>query len=460
MKLSNYLSGLLDNFKDSRIVRNVTDLVQDIIANQTIRLWTLSRDKAEFAKYKRLVDGSLKSEVDAASSATALRERSVAALESASRVILLHDPCDIRKPHAQEMENLGKVRDLEGNIINGYQAFATNAVNEKGSQMAPADVTIYSNGDPQYVTVAELEEFHAGKLADAEDPETQARAAEIAELVETETYINLPQLTRAHLTRVSAAFKAAQPERPLCHVLDRQFDGLPYFQLIDQELEDEFVIRVKVSRNSNEQVPDPKTGKLRAVKLVEVALPGQATFVVPKLTVRHRLYQDVQGQLEWGTLKLENKTYSVVRVTLRDRHGRPIHKNPMLLLTNMHVETAEQARDVYHLYLMRAKIEAVFKFLKTVLGWEEFQVQDYVSIQNLLALAYFISGYFYEMGSSLTENPTLRIIAELGGGKGKVTRYYVLRGLRKLLVYEQVELFVKEQDIGSILLGEMFAWVT
>ncbi len=112
MKLSNYLSGLLDTFKDSRIVRNVTDLVRDIIANQTIRLWTLSRDKAEFAKYKRLVDGSLKSEVDADSSAAALRERSVAALESASRVILLHDPRDIRKPHAQEMENLGKVRDF------------------------------------------------------------------------------------------------------------------------------------------------------------------------------------------------------------------------------------------------------------------------------------------------------------------------------------------------------------
>jgi len=52
-----------------------------------------------------------------------------------------------------------------------------------------------------------------------------------------------------------------------------------------------------------------------------------------------------------------------------------------LLITNIAVNTAEQARGIYGIYLMRAKIEAVFKFLKDVLGWEEFQVRDFESIK-------------------------------------------------------------------------------
>jgi hypothetical protein len=33
MKLSDYLSGVLTNFKDRRVAENVTELVQNIIAN-------------------------------------------------------------------------------------------------------------------------------------------------------------------------------------------------------------------------------------------------------------------------------------------------------------------------------------------------------------------------------------------------------------------------------------------
>jgi hypothetical protein len=62
----------------------------------------------------------------------------------------------------------------------------------------------------------------------------------------------------------------------------------------------------------------------------------------------------------------------------------------MLLLTNRKIKTAEQAHGVYFTYLKRSKIEGVFKFLKDVLGWEEFRVRDFESIKNIIALCFFI----------------------------------------------------------------------
>lgn len=76
----------------------------------------------------------------------------------------------------------------------------------------------------------------------------------------------------------------------------------------------------------------------------------------------------------------------------------------MLLLTNRQVKTAAQAHDIYLTYLSRSKIEGVFKFLKDVLGLPEFQVRDFESIKNIIALCFFLGGYFYEIESELVEN--------------------------------------------------------
>jgi len=132
----------------------------------------------------------------------------------------------------------------------------------------------------------------------------------------------------------------------------------------------------------------------------------------------------------------------------------------MLLITNIPVYTTEHARCIYGIYLMRAKIEAVFKFLKDGLGWEDFQVRDYESVKNIIALTWFIGGYFYEIGSDLAKNPVIALIAQLGGGKGKVSRYYFLQGIKELLTYAGVVRFIKEQKISTETLGQMFAFIT
>jgi hypothetical protein len=132
----------------------------------------------------------------------------------------------------------------------------------------------------------------------------------------------------------------------------------------------------------------------------------------------------------------------------------------MLLITNRAVSNAEQARCVYHLYLKRFKIEGVFKFLKNVLGWEDFQVRDFESIKNIIALCFFVGGYFYEIESALTQNHTIQYLCALGDGKGKVTRHYFLKGIAKLLIHKSVEQFVEQQSISPDQFKEMMAFVT
>ena len=40
-------------------------------------------------------------------------------------------------------------------------------------------------------------------------------------------------------------------------------------------------------------------------------------------------------------------------------------------------------------------------------------------------------------------------ICDLGGGKGKYTRFYFLQGLAKILTYNAVERFVEDQGLSS-----------
>ena len=47
-------------------------------------------------------------------------EQACEKLKNEQSIILIHDPSDIRKPYSSEAEDIGKVRDLNGRIINGY----------------------------------------------------------------------------------------------------------------------------------------------------------------------------------------------------------------------------------------------------------------------------------------------------------------------------------------------------
>jgi hypothetical protein len=149
-------------------------------------------------------------------------------------------------------------------------------------------------------------------------------------------------------------------------------------------------------------------------------------------------------------------SYSLVKIELYNREGKPLFKQPMLLVTNKPLVSSAQALRVYNIYRMRSKIEAVFKFLKDVLGWEYFSIQSFTAIKNLLTTCFFIAGYFYEIESVLTKNKMIEHIAYLGGGKGEVTRYYILEGFQVLAHKVLADDYIEENQITPEELQEMY----
>ncbi len=455
MNLSSYTRNLLSNFNDTRVSRNAESMIRKIVECKSIRLWSNSENKAEFERSKRLINGSLKSVLDDKKISQALRENSFLSIGNKDRYILLHDVCDIRKEYSRELEKLGKVRSLDNKIINGYSTFNTVVVDELAKEIRLLDTTFYSNQDEQYVTQKEVKKYQRGSLKTCLDK----RSHQIEQFIEDESFINLPKITCNQLKRVSCLFKSKNNKIVLCHVLDRAFDGDDYFAFIDQELNDEFVIRLKLSRNSNEHIVDEAGGEGGYIKLKDVEFAHQGQVGFNKVMIKNRVYQNVRCVVKWDKYLIDDRRYWVVRVSLFDHKNNNIFKEPMLLITNIAISNIHQAHSIYRIYLMRPKIEGVFKFLKGVLGFEEFQVRDYESIKNIVTLCYFIGAYFYEIESVLIENDAIRVIAQLGGSKGKVTRHYILEGLKKLLIRETVEQFIKEHNIGDKQLKEMLAFV-
>jgi hypothetical protein len=109
----------------------------------------------------------------------------------------------------------------------------------------------------------------------------------------------------------------------------------------------------------------------------------------------------------------------------------------MLLITNELVNSFEAAFEIYQAYLRRSKIESdrrsdVFKFLKDQLGWEGFRVRDFMVIQNIITLCFFVAGYFYENQHEMVKDSQVITICQLAKSKGKVTKYFYLEGLKIL----------------------------
>jgi len=413
-----------------------------MVEHKTSRIHAISGDRNEFERSKTLLDNSLKEVLDDNKVSEALKENSIEKFSGKKRVYVPSDHCDIRKKHSWKMENIGKVLDLDKKVINGFSTLASVAIDENKHDVTLMDVTVFSNREDRFIKQDELKLFEKGKIED------KARVSEIKALVDEDKHINMRLSLMRQTQSVSKTLKLSSPYISVCHIHDRFADMNEYFEHIDQELKDEFVIRGTGKRVSNQTKVNEK-GNTVKVKLIDSEFKNQESQVIEKLRLKGKVYQQAQSIIEWDRVKIEENWYTTVRITLKTREGKNIFKKPMLLISNIKVDSYIEAKEIYHIYLLRSKIEAVFKFLKDVLGWEEFQVRDWESIKNIIALCFFVGNYFYEIESTLIEHPTIEIICQLGDGKGTVSRFYFLKGLEKLLIAQSVFQFKEDRGISD-----------
>lgn len=415
-----------------------------------LKLYKMSSDRNEYESFKGLLSGNQVNTLDRETLLTCVAEKSISDLGSAERIYLLHDPCDIRKPYASDLEDLGKVLSLQKTVVNGYSSFNSVAVCPDNQLVHLLDSVVYSNAQSDYVAQSVVDEIvkDGGKTQVLKDKKGKLISQAKQDLVLGGTYQNGSKIAKAQMSKTSALLK--KEGRTVCHVLDREFDDDEVFEHTEA-LQDEFVIRLKINRLSNEKqtlyTPKGKISKrVKQKKLIDKKFAQSGNFLIDKLDIKGKVYRQVACLVEWEALTLGEQTYTALRITLCFG-GKPLFDHPMLLLTNRRIENAEQACQAYKTYILRFKIEVVFRFLKQNMGWETFQVRDFNSIANLLALVFFLAGYFKELEEELSKHPLANFLCKLALSKGKITLFFILQGIEKLAQYQEVRHWMERENI-------------
>lgn len=423
----------------------------------------MSENKAEFDVFKGLLNNSQKNTLSSDIVLDLVRKRCIEELGDSQQLFVLHDRCDIRKPYSTQLEALGKVMSLNKQVVDGYDTFNSFALDINTQKLVALSHQTYSNRLDHYVSQEHIELIknkpkNEQNEQDLFDKKGKVISEQKQDLVRLDKHTNGVIIAKKHIKDGSEALKKNHPNRTICHILDREYDNEAVFDHINA-LNDRFVIRLKLNRLSNEKIAIyTKTGKvskqIKYSKLVDKTFANECNFSQNKISCFGKFYDQLDYKIDFETLELSSQTYSVVRVTLKSK-GKNLFKEPMLLIVNKPVSSLSEAMEVYKSYILRFKIEGVFRFMKQNLGWETFQIRDFSSIANLLSLVFFLVGYFKELEEELKKHPLCAYICSLALSKGKITIHFLLEGIKKIVHYQEVAQWMEEENISQQQLKEL-----
>ena len=406
-------------------------MLSRLLEHGCTKLFKISATTNEFKKLRRTITGENKnSDFTPELINESLMTKVIEKISGQNEVFLIHDPCDIRKPYSEQLEDLGYVRDLNGKIITGYSSYNIVAITPTSKSINLLSHCSYSNQSSNFLKVDDIEKLNKNIAFDGDDIAKK--------LYDSGDFFNKKTLTRTEISRISHELKSSNENLNIIHILDREFDANDNFKLIKTELGDDFVIRSKLSRIINE-----KDDAGKSIKLINSTFSHKSERKAAKIKFKNKTYQDATLVIEWTDFN-DNQA---VKITVLDRTNKEIFKNAMLLITSKKITSADDAYEIYLIYLKRSKIEYVFKFLKDGLGWEDMQIKDFKGIQNLLSMCFYISSYLYEIGKESAFDDYAILLAEIGGGKGVVSRHYILEGIKCVLAKYRVERVYKERNI-------------
>jgi hypothetical protein len=364
-------------------------------------------EESAYKRVRRLVHGESvqRSDLSEERLTEKLQTAAMEQLKGAEEVWMVLDSTDLRKPHAEQMEALMMVRDLEGKAVPGYRVLNALAITPGARALL----------------------YH--RLFSSHE----------------EGFKSEPHEYREAVRSVGRALERAGKSPAVTWLLDRAFDDQAFWGVV-WEQGDQLVTRLK-HLDRIIQAPDGE-GQWQETKVEPYgfSLPEVTRFQT-KLRVRvgrqkkSRL-QEVTVILYGGPMEVR---YQVGRETEQEPQSRRVwllrvqvlgSDMRLWLMTDHPVDSAEGARRVYQMYRMRWSVEDAFKFIKQSLGWEEVQLLSLQGVRSLVALAAVAAGFLFQWGVTL-EWDAIQLLAKLGGWiprkNAKPGRIILTRGLRRLI---------------------------
>lgn len=382
-------------------------MVKGMIKEGNNRIYSIGKTEGEYKAQRRLLSSEA---IEVEEINDFIRQRGSKSLQGQQRVFVPIDESEIRKPYSKKLENLMRVRDLDGELINGYRTINSIALTADGKGLFLLETILFSS---------EEEGFRSENAYEME-----------------------------MIKRVGEALKQMRADIEIVYLLDRAFDDKKIIGVIEGD-RNKFILRVK-HLDRLVDTADGEQGERRRLSDIELKERYRRGF--EKLRIKNKVYQNVEVVIGYGGFGYQGNSYFLLRVELVDRDRKPIYSSAMYLMTNLDIKCGEDAYKVFKNYLMRGKIEAVFKFLKDVLGWEEFRIRDIAGIKKLIALTYLLGAYFYEIGEAVVGEEFVELVSRLGNGKGKITRGALIKGLKELITTIQtIELLKDNLDDEEII---------
>lgn len=158
-------------------------------------------------------------------------------------------------------------------------------------------------------------------------------------------------------------------------------------------------------------------------------------------------YQGVSLRFGWREVEVEGRVLTLVvcRVPALGRRGE------WWLLTSLPVRGRADAARVVEVYRRRWEVERFFRFLKTGLGLETFQVRGLSRIRKVVAVLLGLGVFVWEV--ERTGGAFKELLLRLGGKLGLPSEgdgpYLLLRGLMRLFNYEVTREWLQAEGGGS-----------
>ncbi len=344
-------------------------------------------------------------------------------LQDEDEVWVVLDGSDLRKPHARKMAHLQRVKRLEGTgLVNG-------------------DRTLNALG---------LGKTHRGllyhRLFSSHD----------------EAFVSEPREVQRALTSVGRALSRLSRQPTVVYLLDSGFDDVAVWHTIWQPGH-HLVGRVYHLERQVERSVEAEPGE--RLSLAQAAAQGLVKLATVQTELEVRLFGQRQAKRQKVTVQLAASPVQLRYQVDEGRGGDGVERvqpgwlvkvqvlnsptPPWWLLTDQAVTTAEQAQRVFQQYRQRWAIEDTFRYTKECLGWEEVQVLHFQAVRRLVALAWVVAGFLFELGVHF-EEPEVRLLARLGGWQARAHRrpgrIVLTRGLRRLLDHWATEAIVQATE--------------